>query len=151
METWWPQQGELMKEREGHPQERKGICLRLKGHRGFHPVSSQDKEKGWKRRSKDCDHWVSKTHLSLTLWQPFQVTLSAPAPGSFFMFQSPGDENADIHSHSEFYSLDPVAHREKLLFFLGKPSLGVINTGGRTPSHLSQNPFNEMCRMRLEP
>ena len=81
---------------EGHPRDRKGICLSLEGHGGFHPVSSQDKEKGWKRRSRDCDHRVSKMRLSLTLWQPFQVTLSAPAPGSFFMFQSPGDENADI-------------------------------------------------------
>ena len=153
METWWPQQGELMKEREGegHPQERKGICSSLEGHGAFHPVSSQDKEKGWTGRSRDCDHPVSKMRLSLTLWQPFQATLSAPAPGSFFLVQLPGDGDADIHLHSEFCSLDSVAHREILLFFLGKPSSGVINTGGWTPSHLIQNPFNEMRRMRLEP
>ena len=42
-----------MKEREGegHPQERKGICLSLEGHGGFHPVSIQDKDKEWTRRS----------------------------------------------------------------------------------------------------
>ena len=97
--TGWIDEG---KGGKGYPQERKGICLSLEEHGGFHPVSSQDKEKGWTRRSRDCDHLVSKMHLSLTLWQLLQVTLSAPVRGSFFTFQLPGNGDTDIHSHSEF-------------------------------------------------
>ena len=53
-----------MKEREaeGYPQEGKGICLSLEEHGGFHPVSSQDKEKGWTKRS-----WGGK-ESPLSLW-----------------------------------------------------------------------------------
>lgn len=51
-----------MKEREAERKERKGICLSLEEHRGFHPVSSQDKEKGWKKRS-----WGGK-ESPMSLW-----------------------------------------------------------------------------------
>ena len=62
---------------EGHPRDRKGICLSLEGHGGFHPVSSQDKEKGWTRKS-----WCGKEG-PLSLWALSQGQWEAnPRAGS---------------------------------------------------------------------
>ena len=72
---------------EGHPRDRKGICLSLEGHSGFHPVPSQDKEKGWTRKS-----WCGKEGplslwaLSQGQWEANPRAGSRGAIGSGFLF-----------------------------------------------------------------
>ena len=78
-----------MKEREaeGYPQERKGICLSLEEHGGFHPVSSQDKEKGWMKRSwGGKESPLSLWALSQGQWEANTWAGSRGAIGSDFSF-----------------------------------------------------------------